>query len=399
MYVRTRVLGCLVHLDMPLLVLLPLLQGLLPGLALALGNVFHGTKHTRHHALQTAEVDVGSEVHELEDLLTVLLDLVLNVHLATLLVLLLTGERHVVAELVGVLLLDGLPVVIVQESVGVGDAEEEPGQALELLAGLSVLDEQAAKETTVRGDTGTGRKHDDRGLGGLLGHEHNLSGRSGEGEFLSGLGIAEVVGADALLGRVLASKLRIPVGSTTDAKGHGLSIELVTVTGGSNGVETDTVRLVALRVNARGDHTSRLSLPVRHLALVVDDDVAGLTGGLRADNALDGHNLRGERSLVLVRVHRDAALVVVWLGLEEVKTSSGLGGDEVARLAGSTGVDAHGGGHWDDLVSRGAHHAGTHNRLLSLNVEDQGHESQGKNHIERGAKLRREAGHGWVRRR
>ena len=45
---------------------------------------------TRHHALETAEVDVCAAFQQVKDLVSVLLNLILDVHLAALLVLLLT---------------------------------------------------------------------------------------------------------------------------------------------------------------------------------------------------------------------------------------------------------------------------------------------------------------------
>mmetsp|Transcript_9288 Transcript_9288/g.14662 ORF Transcript_9288/g.14662 Transcript_9288/m.14662 type:complete len:383 (-) Transcript_9288:62-1210(-) len=345
---------------MPLARLLPGLKSVLPAESLVLGDILHSLQNSRHHTLESAEVDVGAEVHELEDFLSVLLDLVLDVHLAALFVLLLTGESNIVAELVRVLLLHALPVLVVEEGVGVGDTEEEPGETLELVGSLSILDKETAKESTVRGNTSTSGKHDDGGLRGSLGHEHNLSGRSSKSELGTGLGIAEVVGADSLLGRVLTSKLRVPVSGTTNAEGHGLAIELITITGGCDGVEADTVGLVALGVNSGGNDTSRLSLPVRHLACMVNDNVAGLTGGLRTDNALNRNHLSGERSLVLVGVDGDTRLVVVWGGLEEIKTSGGFRGNVLAgadaRNTGGAG-DPHGRGNRYNHV-RGLTHDG-----------------------------------------
>ena len=57
-------------------------------------------------------------------------DLVLDVHLAALLVGGLTGEGVVDPEVVREFLLDHLPVVIVQERVAVGNAQEQPGKPL-----------------------------------------------------------------------------------------------------------------------------------------------------------------------------------------------------------------------------------------------------------------------------
>jgi hypothetical protein len=65
-----------------------------------------------------------------------------------------------------------------------------------------------------------------------------------------------------------------------------------------------------------------LSLPVREVTFVVNDDMASLTSGLGSDNTLAGDDLSGERSLVLVLVDRNSRLVEVWLGLKEVLSSN-----------------------------------------------------------------------------
>jgi hypothetical protein len=59
------------------------------------------------------------------------------------------------------------------------------------------------------------------------------------------------------------------------------------------------MRLAVLFADTRGDDTPTLALPVRKVTIVVDDDVASLTGGLGADDLLAGHNLSGEGGLVL----------------------------------------------------------------------------------------------------
>lgn len=53
---------------------------------------------TWHHALQSTEVDVCAVVKQVKDLVGVLLDLILDVHLAALLVLLLTGQGVIHSE-------------------------------------------------------------------------------------------------------------------------------------------------------------------------------------------------------------------------------------------------------------------------------------------------------------
>lgn len=94
--VATTAIRALVDLDVPLLVLLELGQLLVPALASPLRHLLKGVLDSRHHPLQTAEVDVRAAVQELEDLVAVLLDLVLNVHLAAAPVLLLPAEGFVV---------------------------------------------------------------------------------------------------------------------------------------------------------------------------------------------------------------------------------------------------------------------------------------------------------------
>ena len=98
-----------------------------------------------------------------------------------------------------------------------------------------------------------------------------------------------------------------PVGGAADAEGGGLAGEVVAVAGGRDGVEADAVGdLLALGVDlgAGGDDTVGLALPEGHVPTVIDDDVAGLTGGVGADDALDGGHLAGVGRLVLEGVHR-----------------------------------------------------------------------------------------------
>ena len=109
---------------MPLLLGLEALEPLIIGDALALADTLEHVLNTGHHTLETTEVDVSTGVKLVEDLVSVLLNLVLNVHLSTVLVLLLTGKSVVEAEVVGVGLLGGLELVIVEEGIAVGDTKE-----------------------------------------------------------------------------------------------------------------------------------------------------------------------------------------------------------------------------------------------------------------------------------
>ena len=71
---------------MPLALLLPVLELLGPDNALLGGYLVEHGKNARHHALKSAEVHVCAFVHSVEHLVGVLLHLVLDVHLAALLV-------------------------------------------------------------------------------------------------------------------------------------------------------------------------------------------------------------------------------------------------------------------------------------------------------------------------
>ena len=69
------------------------------------------------------------------------------------------------------------------------------------------------------------------------------------------------------------------------------------------------------------DYSPGLTLPVGEVALMVDDDVASLTGGLGSDNSLGRDNLSSEGSLVLVNIDRNGGLVKIRLGFKEILSS------------------------------------------------------------------------------
>jgi hypothetical protein len=127
------------------------------------------------------------------------------------------------------------------------------------------LAEEAAEEAAERSNAGAGGHHDVGVVRVLLRKEHNLAGRASELDLIASLGVAEVVRADTLLGRILLAGGRVGVGSTADAEGGGLAGLVVTIASGGDRVEADAIRLVLLRVNARGENAIRLTLPVREL--------------------------------------------------------------------------------------------------------------------------------------
>ncbi len=334
--------------------LLGLLESLEPGIVV---NVLVGTgllEHildSRHHSLKTTEVDVGSVVELLENLISVLLNLVLDVHLSSALVLLFTGKGVVDTKVIGESGLGLLELVIVKKGVGVGNSEEKPCLSLVCLGGGGLLVKETTDESTVRGNSGSGGNHDVVGGGVLLRHEHNLSGGSGHLNLITRGGVAEEVGADSLLGGIVCLELRAPVSGTTNTKGSGLSGHIISVTGGGDGVKTDRVGLSVLLTGTRGDDSPGLSLPVREISIVIDDDVASLSSGLGSNNTLGGNNLSSEGGLVLVYVHRNRGLVEVWLGLKEV-LGSNLGAEGRLSLGGESSSRGKEGGEGECCLHR-----------------------------------------------
>lgn len=104
--------------------------------------------------------------------------------------------------------------------------------------------------------------------------------------------------------------------------------------GRRDGIQPDAVRLSGLPAHTGGYDAVRLALPVGHLAPVVDYDVARLSRGVGANDALHRDDLPDHRVLGLVRVEGDVGLVKVRVRLEEVL----LAGSPVGRSPGGWGA-------------------------------------------------------------
>ena len=308
----------LVHLNVPLARLLESLDVLIVVHSLRFADTLKHILNTGHHSLKTAEVHVGAVSQLIENLVSILLNLILDVHLSTLLVLLFTGEGVVKSEVIGVTRLGILELIIVKEGVAVGNAEEEPGLALVYVSDGSVLEEETTDEATEGGNSGSGGNHDVIGGRVGLGHKHDLTCGSGHHDITSGGGVAKEVRADALLGRIVGLEFGAPVRGATDAETAGLARHIIAVTRGGDGVQTDGVGLAVLLAGARGDDTPGLALDVGEVTVVVHNDVARLASGLGPDNTLGRHDLSGEGGLVFVGVDLDLRVVVVRGVLKEV---------------------------------------------------------------------------------
>ena len=285
---------------------------------LVFGDLLEHVLDSRHHTLKTAEVDVGTLVKLVKDFVSVFFNLVLDVHLSTGLVGLFTGEGIVKTEVVRELLLDFLEFIVVKESIRVGNTKEQPGLSLVGFGSGGIFDEKTTDESTVGGDSSTSGNHDVVSVGVFFGHKHDLTGGSSHLDFVTRRGVAQEVGADTLLGGVFGLEFRAPVGSTTNTEGSSLSGHVITVTRRGDGVKTDRVGFSVLFTGTRRDYTPGLSFPVREVTVVVNDDVASFTSGLRSDNTLGRDNLSSEGSLVLVNIDRNSGLVPVRGGLKEI---------------------------------------------------------------------------------
>merc|ERR1719440_2599688 len=201
----------------------------------------------------------------------------------------------------------------------------------------------AADKSTVRGNASASGDHNVVRVRLLLGHKHYFAGGAGHFYLLAGRGVAEEVRADALLRRVLLAHVGVPVRRAADTQRRRLAGHVVAVARRRDGVEAHRVRLAVLRVRARRDDAVGLALPVGHVALVVEDDVARLARRLGADDALAGDDLGRVGALVLEGVHGDRGLVPVGRGLEEVLLLAGrrLGEDRALVAAEEAREQAH----------------------------------------------------------
>eukprot|EP00964_Phaeocystis_antarctica_P033215 scaffold18857_cov46-Phaeocystis_antarctica.AAC.1 len=198
--------------------------------------------------------------------------------------------------------------------------------------------------------------HDQVGVRGLLGDEHDLAGGAGQLDLVAGLAVAQEVGADALLGGVVGLELRAPVGGAADAERGGGAGHVVTVPRGGDRVQAHRVGLAVLRVGARRDDAGRLALPVRHHREGIDNNVARLARRLRADDALRRDDLTGVGRLVLVGVDRHARLVGVRRGLQEVlKAAGGRSRRREGRPVEGSGADQRDGQQTQSELALGTH--------------------------------------------
>lgn len=160
--------------------------------------------------------------------------------------------------------------------------------------------------------------HDQVNVGVGLRDEHDFAGRSCKHELLTRLRVAQEVRAYALFGRVLGLHLRAPIRSAAHTERSGCARHVVTVSAGRDRVEAHRVWFPILWVDTRWDNTVRLTLPVRHLALVVHYDIARFASCLGADDTLGANHLGNEWRLHFVRIDRDIRLVPVRRSFQKV---------------------------------------------------------------------------------
>lgn len=250
---------------------------------------------------------MSSIVHQIKHFISILFNLVLDVHLTATSVVLFTRQSIIHPKVVWVGGEDFIELIVVELGVRVGNTHEEPSQAGEFVIG-DVFVKHASPEGSEWGDTGTGGDHEDDGVG-VLWEEEDFACWAGHGDFLSWGGITEEVGAKALLGWVVSLELWAPVGGTADTEGGSLAVKVVAVARRGNGIEASSMwDFLALGVDLGSwrDDAVRLALDERDLAVSLDDNVHGLTGGLRADNAFYTDDFACEGVLWAVGVHGEA---------------------------------------------------------------------------------------------
>mmetsp|Transcript_29813 Transcript_29813/g.30243 ORF Transcript_29813/g.30243 Transcript_29813/m.30243 type:complete len:301 (-) Transcript_29813:258-1160(-) len=298
---------------MPLSLLLPVFKSVGPHHVLLLCHPLKHLQNTRHHPLQSTEVDVGTIAESLKELIGILFHLILDVHLPASGVVLLTRESIVELKVVGVAGLDVLPHLIVEKRIAVGDTKEEPSNALVSGGSRSLLDEKTAKKGSVGSDSGSSGDHDKICLWLRLGHKHDLTSGSSELHFITWLSITQEVRADSLLCWVLGLQLGAPVSSTTDTESCGGSLHVIAISGGGNGVETVGVWLTILRVDSRWDNTITLSFNVWHFSCVVNDDITHFTSCLCTNDSLYRNNLSNMGLLCFKCLQWDFGMIMVWV--------------------------------------------------------------------------------------
>jgi hypothetical protein len=81
------------------------------------------------------------------------------------------------------------------------------------------------------------------------------------------------------------------------------------------------------QVITRWDNAVTLSLPVRHLSLVVNDDITSLADSLGANNSLHGNDFADEGLLGLEQLHWDVLLFPVRISFQVVLSFRGRFGE------------------------------------------------------------------------
>mmetsp|Transcript_15997 Transcript_15997/g.50153 ORF Transcript_15997/g.50153 Transcript_15997/m.50153 type:complete len:365 (-) Transcript_15997:4-1098(-) len=248
-------------------------------------------------------------LESLEEFIGVLLDAILDVHLASVGRFLFAGDGEGGVEAEGPVLLGGSPEVGVEEARGGRDAEEEPGSAAEGRGRGRALDEEAAHEASKRRDARPGRDHDEVGLV-VLGQEHALADRTGKRDGRSRRCVAEEVRADAFLRRILAPGLGIDVDCPPHAERHAHPGPIVAVPAAGDRVEALLVR-PTLAVDARRQHADRLPLDVRQAPPRLEDDVADLPGRVGSNRSRHRPHAALERILLADHVRRHLAVLQI----------------------------------------------------------------------------------------
>mmetsp|Transcript_25210 Transcript_25210/g.76513 ORF Transcript_25210/g.76513 Transcript_25210/m.76513 type:complete len:200 (+) Transcript_25210:507-1106(+) len=194
-------------------------------------------------------------IHACKDFICIFGDLILHVDLGTIGLGHLTRKSIGDAEAIGLASSDLLPIVIIEDRVGVCDSKEEPSEASKGLVSRSLLHKEAPQEAAIRRNSSARCDHNEVRIGRGLRHEHYLPSGASDLDWITRLGVTKEIAAHSFLGWIISCKVLIPVESAANAKRDGVTGQVVAVARRADRVEPNRVGFAVLWADTRGDHS------------------------------------------------------------------------------------------------------------------------------------------------
>mmetsp|Transcript_9287 Transcript_9287/g.16635 ORF Transcript_9287/g.16635 Transcript_9287/m.16635 type:complete len:203 (+) Transcript_9287:68-676(+) len=201
---------------MPLLLGFQTLQPLIIIQTLLLGNTLQHFLDSRHHALQATKVNVSTLVKFVKHFICIFLHFVLDVHFSSLSIGLFSRQSIIQTEVIWEASFDILELIIIQESIRIGNTKEEPSLTLVCFRSWSFLKKEAPDKPTIRSNSCSSCNHDVVSGRILFWHKHDFSCRSCHLDLITWLGVTQEIGANSFLGRILSFEFRAPICGTSD---------------------------------------------------------------------------------------------------------------------------------------------------------------------------------------